>query len=286
MKKLKEIVHKMYELILRPELKILPGNLAFFLVLAIIPIIILIGFICSLMSIPITILTDFMNQYFPEQISNILVPYFSGQGVDFNVVIFTLMGFILASNGAHAIIIASNKVYNVENNNYIRKRLKAFNMIILLVVLIVFMLTFLAFGSSIMNFLTINFLKYLNKYTYYLYLMIKWPIGFMFIFMIVKLIYTIAPDKHIPSKYVNKGAVFTTIFWIIGTYIYGYYVTNIANYNLFYGNLSNIVILMLWIYFISYVLVIGIVINVTEYKVFENNIEIENDKNKCIKIGE
>ena len=61
-----------------------------------------------------------------------------------------------------------------------------------------------------------------------------------------------------PGIRMNLGALFTTVGWIIATYLYGYYSTNIARYDLFYAGLSNIAILMLWIYLLSYILVIGL----------------------------
>lgn len=277
MERIKRIVKKMISIICKPEMKILPGNVAFFLVLSIVPIVILIGVICSMMSISTDTLSNFMNSYFPEQISDILVPYFSGQGVNLNVIIFTIMGFFIASNGAHAIIIASNRLYGVEDSSFLKKRLKAFNMIILLIFTIIFMLLFLAFGSKIMNFLTNRVLGDFASVVYYAYLIIKWPIGLLFIFIIVKLLYTLAPDKKIKSKYVNRGALFTTIGWVITTFIYGYYATNIANYSLFYGSLSSIVVMMFWFYLIAYILVIGIVINITSYEMSTLAKESEKD---------
>lgn len=274
MKRIKRILKQMFSIICRPEMKILPGNVAFFLVLSVVPIITLIGVICSVMSISTDTLSSFMNQYFPEQISSILVPYFSGQGVNLNVILFTIIGFFVSSNGAHAIIIASNRLYQVEDSSFLKKRLKAFNMSILLVLSIVFMLLFLAFGSKIMDFLTSKILGKFSNIVYYTYLIIKWPIGLLFIFIIVKLIYTLAPDKKVKSRYVNKGAIFTTISWVLVTFGYGYYATNIANYSLFYGNLSSIVIMMFWIYLIAYILVIGIVINITGYEMNEEKKDI------------
>lgn len=266
MNSVKRIIKRLYNIITRPEMKILPGNIAFFLMLSIIPIVTLIGVISGSLSVSTESLSTFMNQYFPEQVSSILIPYFSGQGITFNVVVFTIMGFFIASNGTHAIIIASNRLYKVDDSSFLKKRLKAFNMIILLIFLIIFMLIFLAFGSKIIDFFNDNIFKDYRDVVYYLYLIIKWPIGLSAIFIIVKIIYTIAPDKRIKSKYVNKGAIFTTIGWFIITYIYGYYATNIANYDLFYGSLSSIIVLMFWLYLIAYILMIGIAINVTTYK--------------------
>lgn len=271
---MKKIIKKMYSIITRPEMKILPGNLAFFLVLSIAPIITLIGVLASMFNLSTDIIANFMNSYFPSQISSILVPYFSGQGITLNVVVFTVMGLFIASNGAHAIIIASNRLYKVEDSSFLKKRLKAFNMILLLLFLIIFLLIFLAFGSKIIDFLTNNISDNLSKIIYYIYLIIKWPIGFLFIFIIVKFLYTIAPDKKISSRYVNMGSIFTTISWFVVTFIYGYYATNIANYSLFYGSLSSIIVMMFWFYLIAYIFVIGIVINIIFYKM--NKVEEVN----------
>ena len=79
----------------------------------------------------------------------------------------------------------------------------------------------------------------------------------------VKLLYTIAPDKKIPSHSTTYGSIFTTVIWTIATAIFSYYLKYFANYNMLYGNLSSIIILMMWIYIISYVFVMGIAINAT-----------------------
>ena len=81
------------------------------------------------------------------------------------------------------------------------------------------------------------------------------------VFISIKVIYTIAPNVNIPSKSVNKGALLTTIIWIVTTFIYSIYVTNFANYTKFYGNLSNLIILMIWIYWMSYIFVYGMTVN-------------------------
>lgn len=262
---MKRYIDKIIGLLSEPDMKILPGNIAFFMVLSVVPLITLIGVIASMISVPTTTLTNFMENYFPTAVCDILVPYFSGQGVNLNIIIFTFVGFFIASNGCNALIVSSNKLYNIKNSNYVKRRLKALNMTVLLILLIIFMLVFIGFGNKIFEFLTTNFFPNSKSLLYYIYLLIKWPIGISFVFFIIKLIYTIAPDETMASKHVNKGALFTTFGWLLATYTYGYYVTNWANYSVFYGNLSNIVVLMFWIYIISFVFVIGITINKINY---------------------
>ena len=44
-----------------------------------------------------------------------------------------------------------------------------------------------------------------------------------------------------------------------------YYINNIARYDLVYGNLANIVMLLLWIYALAYIFVLGLSINRMSY---------------------
>ena len=68
-------------------------------------------------------------------------------------------------------------------------------------------------------------------------------------------------DFKISAKSVNKGAIFTTILWSILTSLYSFYISNISSYDTFYGSASKIIVLMLWIYLISYIFVLGMSIN-------------------------
>ena len=101
------------------------------------------------------------------------------------------------------------------------------------------------------------------------------------IYFNIKIIYTITPDSKIYSKTTTNGAIFTTISWTIATVIFTYYVQHFSNYGLFYGSLSNIIVLILWIYILSYILVIGIAINVQKYNYLnKENINYENKIDK------
>ena len=95
---------------------------------------------------------------------------------------------------------------------------------------------------------------------------LKGPIAWLIIFCFIKIIYTMAPDRKIPSSFVNKGAIFTSIGWVIATYAYSYYISNFAHYNVFYGGLSNVIILMLWVYLLAYIFTIGMALNHNEEK--------------------
>lgn len=268
--KFKQKLDKLSSIMMKRELRILPGQLAFFLVLSVIPIITLITFFAGRFAVDTDILANFIGKAIPKELSNILIPYINGKGFDLGVGVWMVTGFLVASNGAHSIIISSNALYGIEDSPYLNRRIKAILMTILLVFLFIFILIMLAFGNSILNFVfSLGFFKNFSKIIYYIYFILKWSVALLIVFFLLKIIYTMAPDMNLKSKYVNKGAIFTTILFALITSIYSYYVTYFSNYDVIYGSLTGIVLLMIYIYILSVIFVIGIAINSSSYKLEE-----------------
>ncbi len=258
---------KLKDLIFDPTVRILPGQIAFFLILSIFPLLMLVGYIATLFGISISSLISLINNTLPNEIADTIIAVISGKSFDSTIGISMITGFILASNGSHAIILASNALYGFPSNDFINRRVKAMFLIVILVTLFLFVIVVLAYGNIILKALIdILSLNNISDKIYSLFVILKWPVAMIIMFFAIKLIYVLAPDWKILSKNTTKGALFTTVGWTISTAVFSYYVTHFANYDIFYGSLSNIVILMIWVYVISYILVVGIAINVKEYR--------------------
>ena len=120
-------------------------------------------------------------------------------------------------------------------------------------------------SESIINILTeIDISRGAAQITEKVFKLLNGPISWIIIFLFIKLIYTLAPDRKVNRHAINTGALFTTLCWIGTTSLYAYYINHFANYSVFYGALANIVVLMLWIYFLSYFFVIGMAMNYRE----------------------
>ncbi len=245
---------------------ILPGQLAFFFVLSLIPLIALIGSLGDTISISSEYLKDAFSTAVPSDIQNLLSPLTSGKGLNLNMSLFYITSFILASNGTHSMIVASNELYKFKNKDYLSRRIKAIIMTIVLVVLLLFMLIVPAFGDKILSIVLESANKGIADTTTLIYNILKYPISLILIYFCIKLLYTIAPDSRIKSKSTTGGAIFTTIGWIIATKIYSIYVAKIAVYNIFYGSISNILILLLWVYILAYIFVLGMALNSSAYQ--------------------
>ena len=106
--KIKKYLKKLFKVFTKKELRVLPGNIAFFSVLALIPIITIIIWIASYFSVSIDIVVSNIQNIFPPAVSDVVVKFISGRGFDGNLGTFTLITFFIASNGTYAIINASN----------------------------------------------------------------------------------------------------------------------------------------------------------------------------------
>lgn len=259
---------KFWKIAFRPEMRILPGNLAFFLVLSLAPIVTVIALLATRFSLPlISIVRDFKNMI-PNDLFQILEIFLTETSVPLggSIVIYLLLGFLTASNGAHSIIIASNTLYKVKGESFIKRRIRSFFLTIILVLQFIFILVFLVFGNIIMKWiLSFALFDGVRNIIYSSFIFLKWPLMMFITYILIKLLYALAPDTKVSSKNVTRGALFTTIGWTIVTAIYSYYANNLADYSVFYGGLSNLIVLMMWVYVVSYVLVMGIAINVSHY---------------------
>lgn len=260
--KIKKFIKKVYKTIRKPEMTILPGQIAFFFVLSLVPLVALIGSIVSNFSISIETLMNLISNSLPSEVAAIINETIGGKSMNFNIAIFYISAFLLASNGPHSMIIGSNLIYKVKNKDFLTRRVKAVLMTVILVILLIFMLVVPAFGNQIIALIT-SYIQNdaLNRTITTTYTILKYPTSFILIYFCIKLLYTMAPDKTIKSKDTTYGALFTTIAWIISTEIYSFYVSAFAKYNLLYGSIANLLILLLWMYLLSYIFVLGMALN-------------------------
>ncbi len=263
---MKSFLKKILELITRPEMKVLPGQLAFFIILAIFPLLTLIGYIGSNISLFSTAFVSALTDVLPPDIASIVLPFVTESKITGNIAFFMIVGFILVSNGTNSLIIASNELFGISGDDVLKRRIKAFFMIILLMALFIFIILVLAYGNVLAKLIiSQSIFSEVSDQLYFIFILLKWPIAIALIFFAVKLLYSIAPDDRIPSKFMNYGALFTTLGWVIITALYSYYISHFANYTMFYGSISTIIVMMIWIYFLSFVLVMGIAINSNVY---------------------
>ena len=258
----KNFFQRFWDAFWRPEMLVLPGQIAFFLFLSLVPTITLIGYACTYLNISNDLVQQLISNAFGNDISNLVTPIITATKITPAFFISLGVGYFLASNGMSSIIVASNTIYGIIDSGFFKRRYKAIIMELVIVFLFLFILVVPVLGDSI-----IKLLHYFNLDTtttttiISVFNFLSGPFSWLIIFLFIRTIYAMAPDKRLVSRHVTGGAIFTTIAWIGITGLYSFYINNFANYSLFYGSLANIVVLMIWVYFLSYAFVIGMAMN-------------------------
>ncbi len=277
---MRDRIKRIYGYMFTQELRVLPADLAYSFTLAIIPILSLVLYFLSSFKLPSSLVVNFINNNAPVNIAELLTPMFSST-LTTSSFITICIGIIVAANGCNAIIIASNTIYNMENSSIIRRYTKSLIIMIIIIILFGFILVVPLFGRTISN-LLIKYIPIFNEYKGFVntvYIFLQLPVSLFIMYYIIKLIYVIAPDERIRSKYVTTGSLFTTISWLIVTVGLSFYFNNIARYDLVYGNLANLVVLLFWFYVLAYIFVIGLCIN-------KDSVEQGIEKTNNIKLEE
>ncbi|MBV9454229.1 MAG: YihY/virulence factor BrkB family protein [Rubrobacter sp.] len=82
---------------------------------------------------------------------------------------------------------------------------------------------------------------------------LQWPILLFFAVFAFALIYYFAPDVEQRFKWISPGSVIAVALWLV----FSLYVKDFGSYNAVYDSLAGMVILMLYIYYSSFIMLIG-----------------------------
>ena len=192
------------------------------------------------------------------------------------------LGIILTiwtgSLGITAIIRAINKSYNVKKKRpYWRLKGIAILFTIALAILLIIVLAMLVFGEIIGRRIFTWFGATHIFYHIWEFLRITIPLISMVI--IFALLYKLSPTPeeglNIKLSQTLPGAIFTATGWVIASMIFSFYVNNFGNYSKTYGSLGGIIVLLIWLYMTSIMIVLGGEIN-GAYASLKANTGVEN----------
>lgn len=79
----------------------------------------------------------------------------------------------------------------------------------------------------------------------------------LFYFLLLTLFYWAGTVKITKFKQAIPGAIFTTVLFILTTYLFAIYVRNFARYNVLYGSIGSMILLMVWVNVNVYLLLFG-----------------------------
>lgn len=90
---------------------------------------------------------------------------------------------------------------------------------------------------------------------------LRWPVLVLLLMVAAALIYYVSPNVDQPFALITPGAVVAVGSWVLASVGFSLYVSNFSNYSATYGSLGGIIVLLLYFYLSSAVLLLGAEVN-------------------------
>lgn len=178
-----------------------------------------------------------------------------------NLLTFGLLATLYsASRGVDAVRAALNLAYDVKESRPLWKtEAVAFGVTIGGAVLILVSVALLVAGGDF-GFWIARHLRVDAAYVL-VWSWARWPVVALFVMLLAALAYYLLPDVIQKFKFITPGSVLGTLIALGASWGFGKYASHFGNYNVAYGSIGGVIILMTWFYILSLIFLVGGEIN-------------------------
>ena len=281
----KPFIYKLYDKFLEEDILSSAAQVAFYFSFALFPLLL---FLVTLLGIVLSSADDIRNEmfYYLRQV----MPGSAYQLVETTIHEVTenssggklTLGFFIAlwsaSAGVDSIRVALNSVYNLkETRDWWKTKLLSLSFTFIISILVSVALAIVFYGWKFVI-LALNALSLPVPAPFFL-VVIQWAAILIVLLIVFGLLYNYIPN-HSPLKWhwITPGAVVGIILWLILSSGFRLYLHYFNSYNKTYGSLGAVIILMLWLYLTSLVILIGGLINCVFAEMDQLEENIKNKK--------
>lgn len=194
-----------------------------------------------------------------------------------------IMCLVFGSNGIVAVFNGFRNVYanfltdkGLNLKGWLMQRLFAIIMLIVLGALVVISVLLISLGGMVLKYLVTNEILEGGSFTFFLFSVLRWVIGVFALSFGIALLYYFGNVKfkehyrverkrtgpHGEKLYRNfvifsPGTILATTLFVLGTVGFNVYISNFSRYNVLYGSIGTLIILLLWIWVVAILILAG-----------------------------
>jgi membrane protein len=292
-KKLFSFVEQIYCRFQDDEVSALGAQMTYYLILAFFPFLIFLLTILGYTNVTTNDILENISPLLPKNSYTMIHDFVTEILLTGNKTLLSIgmIGTIWASSsGVMAIIKGLNKAYDeAEDRAFwkIRGIALLFTLALGIVILIAFVL--LIFGKIIGEHI-FNRLSFPENFDT-IWGFIKYGIPLTAMFIVFVFLYRSTPNRRLSYREVIPGSIFSTIGWVVTSILFAFYVNHWDSYTKTYGSIGGIIVLLIWLYISSIIILLGGEINAALYfirhgkakqlcKKFSLSLPFFNKKNK------
>ena len=177
-----------------------------------------------------------------------------------------ISSILLAANGMNGLVLSLNFANkSIEKRPFVQRYLLCIAMVFVLYIIIVLVLSLLIGHKLLLQLLFAQGWMTISQTNVVLFNVGRWLLLTFATLFAVSFLYYWAPVKRQRVGFFSAGSVLATGMFFVLSWGLGIYLNNFSNYNLVYGSIGTLLMLMFWIYFNCIVLLVGYELNISIY---------------------
>lgn len=256
-------LYKLYRRYIEDEVGNTAASLAYYLIFSFFPTIVFASMILGKMNISTEMVFRLLDGVLPADIIDIIGKYlkYLNENTSTNILMVSLFFTIYFPVRAMSRITDGiNKAYKVKSKRgIVRKLVLMFSFTVIFVFSIGCIFLLLVVGRNLLSFVSAYI--YISKEFIEFWSTIRFLIIGAVAFITLSFLYWVVPEEKVIFKEVLPGAFFSVVFWVGLSAGFSFYVERMGKYSILFGSIGAIIVLLVWLYMMSAVLLIGAEIN-------------------------
>jgi membrane protein len=172
-----------------------------------------------------------------------------------------LTALYFATNGVSNLMRAFNDSSLIlEKRTWLKRRMIAMTLTVVISIALIVAIAIMIAGESVIGYLQAHVASKSHFWIYVL-LLSRWVIIVTIFFVTISLLYRYGPSHKLKWPFLSPGSILATGLAILTSAGFTYYINHFASYNKIYGSIGTVIVVMLWLYLNSAILLIGFELN-------------------------
>ena len=249
--------------------------LAFYLLFMLFPFLIFISALLGMLHLDVAGILAALAEFLPTQVVDVVEVYLTyvGSSPSPQLMLFGLVFSIyFPMRATNALMRSVRTAYHLgPPKGAVLHRLKTLLYTVMLIVTIAVTVALSTIGERVLTYAVHHFR--LPLFAAELWSKLRFPMVAVVGFFALYFLYALAQDSRQPWRNIWPGTVGALAAWVALSWLYSFYVDNIANYSLLYGSIGTVIVLMIWLYMTAAILIMGAELNGTLMSLRKDKLE-------------
>ncbi|MBO5485957.1 MAG: YihY/virulence factor BrkB family protein [Eubacterium sp.] len=239
------------------------AQVAFFILVSFFPFMMFLITLLRYTPLSEDIILNALNEVIPGGLESIVTDWLheTFRSASGTVLSLTVISTLWAgSKGFYGIARELDEIYEVpKQKNIFLRRLLSLLYTVIFTIMIILSLIVLVYGNRIVTLIQTH-IPAMSRLTMLTFLL-RSAVAFILFVGYFVFLYRFVPERKSTFRQEIPGAILSAFLWIIFSYLYSLYVDYRRAFSSIYGSLTNIVLLMLWMYLCINIIFLGAMLN-------------------------